>query len=283
MKNNLLVVIALVTLTLVAVGPSEADASPWTKSQGEYYFKLGHTYYSASGHRTPSGEVIDSDHYSLTTFLYGEVGLWDDLHARFYLPLGYARTTYDNDTYGSYFGFQDSEWSLQYSPLDLGFPTAVRAEVKLPLYGYQFENPPVPARGDHQIDYTLWVSAGGSLHTRDIPLYYSLDMGYRWRTSTTPGSSIDFDDFQFSDAVVGFAQMGYTLGGRLDMGINSSAIIPVDRGDFDESFITVGPALFAPVNDRLALEADAYTMPFVRNTGQGWAVTAGISLRRDTY
>lgn len=266
-------VLAALALSLLFITPSVADAGPWTRSAGEYYVKVGNSYYRATSFRRADGLLISgTDYLSNTTYTYAEVGIWDDLHLQAYLPLVYSRTVLGEHTHG-HTGFGDSEFSLQASPVELPFPTSIRLSTKLPLYG-QPATPQTPARGDQQVDLTLWLSAGGSLYPN--PLYFYVDVGYRHRTDWTFDDTVVGD---FADSFVYFAQVGYTLFDTATVALNSSAVLPLAEDQISASYITVGPSLFWPVTDLLAIEADGYVTPYSRNSAAGWALGLGVSLR----
>ncbi len=269
--------IGLASAILVMVSSSTVEASPWTKSAGQYYAKVGQSVYQASSHRRGDGVLVDDiSYFSTTSFLYAEVGVFDDVHLQTYLPMAYARAS-DGQASVSDVGFQDALLSAQASPIDVGTPTSIRFEAKLPLYG--LPDPPfAPARGDQQVDLTLWLSAGRGL--TQLPLYFYIDAGYRHRTSRTVREN-PLPPPDYSDSMVTFATAGYTVAETLDIGLFSSAIIPLSREPFDESYVTVGSSIFFPLNDLVALEADAYMTPYARNSASGWSVAAGVSFRRD--
>lgn len=251
-----------------------AEASPWTKSFGEYYVKLGNSVYRANAHRDAHGGVTDDvDFTSSTTMLYGEVGVWENLHLQAYLPLMYSRVTNGGDPITD-LGFGDAELAVQSSPFDLGIPTALRLEAKLPLYG----RPDIgaPRRGDRQLDFTAWLSAGGGLHPWEVPMYFYADVGYRHRTQTTFNPP---DAPEYSDAFVYLAEVGYEIADTVTVAVYSSAILPLSPNPaLDEAYVTAGPKLFWPVTEHIAVELDAYATPYARNSGAGWAVGAGVSL-----
>ena len=260
--------------------PQAQAVGPWTKSFGEYYLKVGSNFYRADGYRTASGTHNDDTPYSnFTNYTFAQIGLWDDLHLQFYVPLEYARLSHQEREPESGFGFGDTMISLQASPLDLDIPTSIRLEARLPLYRYDLEAPPP---GEFQVDYALWLSAGGGLHSREIPLYYSLDVGYMHRSKTIFTSRLN-DGRDLSDAFVSHAQVGYTVQELFDVNLGASAQVPFEMGTFDEAFITVGPSIYWPVTDLVALEMDGYYTPYARNSGQGWSIGAGISFSRDQY
>lgn len=267
--------LALFLLSSFLLTPGLAEAGPWTKSTGEYYLKIGESFYRATSFRTGSGiQISGVDYFSATTYLYGEAGVWENLHIQTYIPLMYSRTAIGG-TDQSDFGFGDAKLGLQASPFPTPFPTSIRLEGQIPLYGPP-ATPQTPARGDQQLDLTLWVSAGGGLSV--LPLYFYADLGYMHRTDIT------FDDTvvpDFSDSFVALAQVGYTIADTLIVALNTSAILPFQEDSVTESYITVGPSIFWPITDRIALEMDGSFTPYSRNSAEGWALGFGISFRQD--
>jgi len=279
MKYSLLPVLLVTAASAVLLGlPSDVEASPWTNDRGEYFFQISQSYYTSTAYRDGSGQIQDDgDYMNLTTSAYGEIGIADDFHAQFYVPIIFARASVD-DQHADQLSFGDTRLSLQASPLDLDVPTSIRGEISLPLYNRP-DNAGAPIAGDHQIDLTLWLSAGGGLHALDIPMYFYLDAGYQHRTDWNfdpqiPGGT-------YSDAFVSHAEVGYTVANTFDVGLSSSAIFPFDPNYGamgDESYVTVGPSLFWPINERLALDLGGYATPYSRNSGTGWFISAGVSL-----
>ncbi len=263
--------------TLVSLSPV-AEASPWTQDQGEYFLQLGESFYHASTYRDGEGVIREGDGYtSLTTYTYGEVGLWDDLHGQFYVPFVFARANWGNEQFDEW-SFGDAQFSIQASPLDFEVPTSVRLETKIPLYTLP-DRPQAPAPGDNQIDFTLWLSVGGGLHAMEIPLYFYLDGGYTYRTEWN--FDPQFPGGDFSDALVYHAEAGYTIADTFDVGLMSSAVFPIDpnyAAGIDESYIIAGPSLYWPVTDRIAVDFGGYFTPYSRNSGTGWSLSAGVAL-----
>lgn len=267
-----LAVFALAALAL----PASADASPWTNDRGEYFLQLGTSYYHASEYRDGSGQVRDDAEYSsFTTYLYGEVGVWDDVDVQFYAPLVAARAEHDMGEFEEFSG-GDLSLSVQASPLELSFPTSIRLETKLPAYGVPDERG-APLPGDHQVDLALWLSAGGGLHHLEVPMYFYVDAGYVHRTQWNFDAQVPGRNF--SDALSARVEAGYNVADLFNVSVGSQAFLPHSFDpDRDEAYVTVGPSLFWPVTDRVALDIDGYITPYSRNAGAGWALTAGVAL-----
>ncbi|RAL25205.1 hypothetical protein DL240_03065 [Lujinxingia litoralis] len=263
---------ALLFCAALLISPA-AFAGPWTRDSGEYYVKLGESFYQANAFRTPEGFLVTGvDYFSATTYMYAEVGLLDALHLQAYVPMMFARNRFGQQAYTD-LGPGDMTLAVQASPLNLALPTSVRLETKLPLYGRPADGF-TPARGDQQVDLTLWLSAGGGLH--ELGIYFYGDVGYQHRSSWTPGDSTSGD---YSDGFVYLAQVGYNLFDRATLALTSSAVLPFNDDQLSKSYITLGPSVFFPLNERIALEADGYFTPYSRNSAAGWALGLGISVR----
>ncbi|RVU48490.1 hypothetical protein EA187_03375 [Lujinxingia sediminis] len=265
---------ALLVSSLVSIlAMPDAMAGPWTKKSGDYYVKVGESAYQASAFRTPEGFLVTGvDYFSATTYLYGEVGVLEGMHLQTYVPLTYARNRFGTQSYTD-FGPGDMNVAIQVSPLQLSVPTALRLEAKLPLYGRP-SGDLTPARGDEQVDLTLWLSAGGGFH--DLGIYFYADIGYQYRSAWTLNETEVGD---FSDGFVTMAQVGYNLFDTATVALTSSAVFPLSDDLISKSYLTVGPSIFFPITDRIALEADGYFTPFSRNSAAGWAVGLGVSVR----
>jgi hypothetical protein len=273
MKHLLLY--GLIALIALMGSASAAFAGPWTKQSGEFYVKLGESVYSADAFRNADGETIEGTEYlSATTFVYAEYGVLDGLHIQTYVPLLYARNRVFDESFTD-FGLGDASIAVQVSPLKLPLPTSLRLDAKVPLYGEPPFGPDaayIPARGDGQVDLTAWLSAGAGTAS----YYFFADVGYQHRTSWTlshelPGS--------FSDGFVYHAQVGYWLFGRAVLAINSGGVLPFEQDEISKGYVTVGPSLFFPLTDLIALEADGYFTPYSRNSAAGWSLGLGLSFR----
>lgn len=266
----------LLTATFLLAAPT-AHAGPWTKSSGEFYAKIGEGFYSADAFRTSDGELISgTDYASATTYLYAEYGILDGLHLQTYIPLVAARNKFSHESHSD-LGLGDASFSIQASPLKLALPTAIRLEAKVPMYsGDRSPDTPAgtPGRGDAQLDLTAWISAGGGFSS--IPLYLYADIGYQYRSTITFSKT---DRGPFSDSLVYIAQLGYTFFDRATLALTSSGLLALEEDNISKSYITVGPSLFVPINDLIALEADAYLTPYSRNSADGWSLGLGISFR----
>jgi hypothetical protein len=261
------------TLTALALASTSVLAGPWTKSQGEYYVKLGESLYLADAYRNSEGQVVTgADYLSATSFVYAEYGLLDGLHIQAFVPLLYAKNTVAAGSFTD-LGVGDATLGLQMSPLKLAIPTSIRLEAKIPMYTSQTTaTGQTPARGDAQLDATLWLSGGAG----NASVYGYLDVGYQHRTQ------LGWDELAggpFSDGLVYIAQVGYWAFGRAVVALNSSGVLPLTQDTVSKSYVTVGPSIFFPLTEQLSLEADAYLTPYSRNSANGWSVGFGLSYR----
>ena len=125
---------ALVLLLGLLFWPSAAWAGPWSKSAGQLYLKAWEGAYLANGFVGRDGRFQEgADHLSLTSALYGEVGVWDHLQVQAFLPYVIGRNTFDSGNRFFAAGGGDLLLGAQWSPQLGVFPAAVRLEGKVPL------------------------------------------------------------------------------------------------------------------------------------------------------
>lgn len=268
-------------LTLGLLAASPVAAGPWTREAGQAYVKLAEGWFFADEFVDASGQVQTGAAYlGQTTSIYAEVGLLPGDEHRLHLQLYAPHTigTNDFDGVGQFRSARlaDTTVGVQYSSPWRGLPHAVRVEAKIPFYdasepgGLQAEN--FPLVGDGQVDYTLWLSLGGSIP--NTPLYAFGEVGHRWRTETFIGEGLDRS---FEDSLVAFGQLGGDVYGGVLLMINAQAVRPYAEDEFTKGYVTVGPALYAPVGAGIALEAGYDYTVWARNSANGQAVTVGVS------
>lgn len=275
---------ALVSLFLL-VAPRPALAGPWTKNLGEFYVKLGQSFFFSDSFRDSAGNLQQGiDYLGATTSVYYEVGVWKGLHLWGYLPYMVATNSFaDDNTSWMRASGGDALLGVQYSPhfLPVPLPLAVKLEFKVPFYdlngveGAYLSRFPAP--GDGQLDITLWLSAGGGLDA--IPLYFFGEVGYRIRTEafvgTGPFAASYVDGFVF------FASVGYTFFERVVLALNTGGVIPVKGDTRSKGYVTFGPALYVPVWKGLAAEASFDPMLYTNdNASPGLGFTVGLSYKR---
>jgi hypothetical protein len=227
------IIIALVIGTM----STQASAGPWTKSLGEGYAKVSQGWYHAQGIVNDTGALIDdgSAYSATTTSFYSEVGVARQFQLQLYVPYTVA---YNTDAGGNRFlkgGLGDSTLGAQWG-LSQKIPFAIRSTVKMPLeqrvapktdLEQQF-----PASSDGQVDVTLWLSLGQSLHPK--PIYYFVEAGYLHRTDIYFGDSAGVTNY-YSDAWVFTSQFGYQINPRIGVSANLNGRLP-----FEEEFIQSG-------------------------------------------
>ncbi|MCA9538484.1 MAG: hypothetical protein KC620_06320 [Myxococcales bacterium] len=264
-------------LLCLALLTTTAQAGPWTKSLGAAYLKVSEGLYIAPEYVDPEGVTRDDVGYlGASTALYAEVGVGPALHVMLYLPYVLARNAYDNgDNYLS-FGGGDAQIGLQWSPPGLPLPFAVRADAKIPMYDVTepggLEHGFFPARGDGQLDFTVWLSVGDSLP--GLPAYAFVELGHRFRTETFVG---DGTDAEYEDGLVAFAQVGGRPFGEVNIALNAGAVMPYTEDAATKGYITLGPSIFVPVGGGVGLEANYDATLWARNSSQGHSVGLGVS------
>ena len=267
-------------LLIAAIWPSSAIAGPWTKNLGEAYLKISENVFIAGEYVDPRAGraegVSDASHRSFSTAIYGEVGVFDRLHALLYLPWTAGVNSYQGSASYLSLGFGDLNAGLQWSPDILPFPAAIRAEIKVPLYDIAqpkgYDGVRFPARGDGQIDATLWLSAGTSFS--EIYLYGEL--GHRFRTEAYVGEG---DDLRFADSFVAFGQIGWTTPISIIVAGSVNCVVPYAFDDATKGYLLLGASLFAPIGAGFALEAGVEGTAWARASSRGVAVSGGVSYR----
>lgn len=271
--------LALSTLALLA--PAAASAGPWTKDAGGVYAKLSGGAFIAGEYVDPSGAAVTGvDYLGVTTALYVEAGVAEGLQVQLYLPHVVARNSYaaTGDRYLS-LGFGDARVGVQYGFPFFDFPLALRIEGKVPLYDVAepggLEHGLFPALGDGQVDLDYWLSAGGSLD--GLPLYGFVELGYRLRTSIYTGEGAPLD---YGDALLTYAQLGYTVYAGVIVAANAQAVVPFEDDGRTKGYATVGPSIYAPVGAGLALELYYDATIWARAASAGQTVILGVSYAR---
>ncbi len=271
------------TLALGAVclaDPAGTFAGPWTKSAGEAYLKLSGGMFlageyvgarvAASAGDIPADSSPPPSHTSLSASLYGEVGLADRLHAQLYFPFVRGQNDYGGGYHFNSAGAGDLVAALQWTPGVLSFPHALRAELKLPLYDLPHDER-FPARGDGQVDATLWLSAGSSFSF--APIYAFAELGHRFRTEAYPTNG---DGLAFGDCFVFQGQIGLNLGGFV-FAAGSSGVVPYDSDAVTKGYATAGGALSIPIAGRFAFELSADAVLWAKNSSRGFSASGGFS------
>lgn len=285
---------SLVFATTMLLGAARAEASPWTKSLGQAYFKVGQSFFTSSSFVDANGKVQSgADYLGSETSIYLETGVWDRLQFIAYLPYKVQVNSFaSGDVKAARTrSAGDAMFGLQWSP-DLPIPlaTAIRADVKVPLYdshdlietiGRGVEGRPgwlerginsFATAGDGQLDATLWLSAGNGIP--GTPLYAFGEVGYQARTSSYMGEG---SLIEFKDGVVFRAELGVTLFERLSMKVGTSGVVPFGTDETTKAYVGAGGGLYLRLFRGLAVEADIQSMVWARNAGQGLGLGFGVS------
>lgn len=275
----------LTVLALLVLLTSDAVAGPWTKSGGEIYLKLSEGVFLSGDFVDPRassrGAVVGSlapENLSLTTALYSEVGLFQGLHLQAYVPFVVGRNSFASGSSYLSRGGGDLVLGVQWTPGVFAFPHALRADVKVPLYDVGqpkgFEAVRFPARGDGQIDSTIWISLGDSLSI--LPAYAFAELGHRFRTSQFVGEG---DGLAFLSSFVFAGQLGYKLGEQLVLAGNLNGVVPYGTDAVTKGYLTLGGAVFLPVLGGWSLEASLDGVAWAKNSSRGLSVGLGVSYR----
>ncbi len=300
MKSRRLLVGTLLFWTLLT---STAQAGPWTREPGRWYFKLAQGLFVAEGFRDSNGTFIsDTTYRGWNTSAYGEVGVVDGVQAQLYVPFTIGENDFDSDSIlrlstpceGGRLAlstqrrtFGDALVGAQWSTPWLSLPHAVRVNAKLPLYsvgepkglcGDLFPQP-----GDGQVDLDLWLSAGDSIADGELYLYGEL--GHRFRTELYFGEDMGQ---AFADTFLAFGQIGWQLLEGSFLMLNLNYALPYEDDGITKGSLTLGPAFYLGVGDGFAVEAALDFTPWARNSAEGrsgsiyWtAATIGVSHKVD--
>lgn len=274
-KRSGVVACALVGVCAMA---SAAWAGPWTKGQGEAYVKgMGLMFGSDTFVSSTGARVQGADFVARTGAVYAEGGVGGGVQLQMYLPYQVATNRFEElDTTYANVGFGDAIVGVQWTPVRLDVPWAVRLDAKVPLYDVAgIEGPEAarfPAFGDGQLDATLWASIGGSFYP--LPAYALLEVGYRHRTEVFPGAG---NGLEFGDGVTFFGQVGYTLFDVALVGVNTNGVVPLVEDTVTQGFVTVGPMVAVTMWQELRLEATYDWMPWSVNNAPGATASLGVS------
>ncbi|MEM1348048.1 MAG: hypothetical protein AAGI01_05770 [Myxococcota bacterium] len=271
--------------TTLALTPERAWAGPWTKEPGRAYVKLSSLNFTSDTFVAPSGDRVQgTDFRARTAALYAEVGVFEGLHVQAFVPYVWATNTFNADTpgqtiYGN-LGFGDTIVGVQWTPVKLRLPWAVRLDTKLPLYDVAGIDGPLassfPVFGDGQVDLTGWLGLGGSIP--GLPMYAFAEVGYRHRTELFAGEG---NGRSFGDGVTFFSQVGYTFRDRVLVGASVNGIVPFDTSDgITQGFVTVGPCVAVRVVEQWRVEATYDPMLYARNNSPGPSLSLGVSYSR---
>ena len=273
----------MVAACLVFQAAKPASAGPWSKDLGQFYAKVGQDFFWADSFRDSSGKLVKGTNYlGSTTSFYGEVGLSRGFHLQAYLPYMVGRNSFDDGGSFSRGSGGDAIFALQFKPIwPLPFPVALRLEVKVPLYDVAGVDSPLaeqfPAPGDGQLDFSYWLSLGGSIDS--LGIYLFAELGYIQRTEVFVGKGIE-GDITFRDGVGFRAQAAYILFNRLHLGLTVNGVIAAASDETTKSTISVGPLIYCRLWEGLAVEASFSPAVYAKNSAMGMSAGLGLSYRK---
>lgn len=259
--------------------PSAAWAGPWTRDLGHAYVKVGSNFFVANEFVDLDNQVTSADFLGTTTSLYAEIGVWERLHLQLLMPHVVFRNAFPSGDGFLTAGGGDARIALQYtSPLRL-LNHALRFETKLPLYDAAgpVELPRAvreqfPLRGDGQLDFTLWLSLGGSIP--DLPIYVFGELGHQFRTEVFMGEGLPRS---FLDTFVYAVEVGVTVYDRIIVALFSQGFLPYGADEVTRGFVDLNAKVYAPVWEGLALEGSFGFIPWAVSASRGLSFGFGVS------
>lgn len=260
------------------LGGRSAQAGPWTKSLGQAYVKVWEGVFLSDSFVGSDGRVQSgTDHVSFTTALYAEVGIWDRLHLQLFVPHVVGRNTFESGSRYLALGGGDLLAGLQWSSPWIPIPHGIRVEAKVPMYDVArvkgFEATRFPARGDGQVDFTLWLTVGGSIP--NLPIYLYGEIGHRFRTEVFIGEGAER---AYQDSFAYQGQIGVTPFAGIVFAGNVTGVQPYAGDDLlTKAYLNLGVSIYAPVWRGLALEANFDGTVYAKNSAPGLSFGGGIS------
>lgn len=282
-KRTRLLLGALVVTALFCA--SQASAGPWVHELGHGYIKAGVTAFSAE-ESFNRGVAVGTDFNSVTTNVYGEIGLGNGIQLILDVPYIVATNTASTDIAYRHNTLGDGRFQLDYALIP-GLPLALGFEVKVPMYrsvserddggvidvdGETWPSTLFPEVGDDNIDLTPKVMIGYGL--RQWPAWMSLELGYKVRLSG------------FSDGISAAASVGaFVWPEHIALNLYASGLFNLQDDINPElkaskEFVYVqGSVLItaAPWQPDLGLSLFAGGIPWAQNSSQGMDFGAGIS------
>jgi hypothetical protein len=155
---------------------------------------------------------------------------------------------------------------------------ALRLEVKVPFYDVGGVESPLaeqfPAPGDGQLDFSYWISLGGSIDSLNIYLF--AELGYIQRTEVFIGNGIE-GDITFRDSVGFRTQASYILFDRLHLGVLVNGVMSAASDESTKSYVSLGPVIYCRLWRGLAVEASFFPVVYAKNSAQGMSAGFGLS------
>jgi hypothetical protein len=257
----------LVSTGILLSMPKAGMAGPWSQGQGHFYVKASQGFmFGKEG--LIDGKPQGSDFFGASTNLYGEVGLVYGLQVQFFVPYAIYRFTRSETEFHQLDSFLDSIVGLQWTPpflqKALGIPIAIRFNTKIPLYNQKVlaDDPNFgdairksPILGEGQLDFTIWLSAGGAIPNTNLYLFG--EAGMRLRSDIFIDERIKGLGLSFLNTFVFNSQAGYFLFKRVLIMLNFNGAIPLgtEVAVVSKGFIGIGLGLYVPIWKGLAVEA----------------------------
>ena len=195
MKLRYSIIIALVFTTLQL-----SAQSPWTKKQGEGFFKLSEMIIVSDQFYSPEGSIQDIKTAGVyITGLYGEYGLTDRLNVVGFVPF-FVRNTIHEQEFAISPNNEPGDESNSFGDVDLGFNYGIKQDgpfvlsasllFGIPSGETSGGNTEILQSGDGEFNQLIRLHAGYSFYP--APFYATTSVGFNNRTN---GFS---DEFRFS-------------------------------------------------------------------------------------
>lgn len=244
-------------------------AGPWSQGVGNFYVKASQGFLWSKESVDSDGKPGGGDFFGSMTSLYAEIGLGYGFQAHTFLPFAVFRVNKGPDEFyqlssplDAIVGFQ---WTPPFLQRLLTFPIALRFDTKIPMYdtkamaddpALRRTLPSFPLLGEGQVDFTLWLSVGGSIPK--TALYLFAEVGYRFRSELFVDQRIKDFGLEFVDTFVFQSQIGYNFWGYVLLMANFNGAIPLFEDTFrvSKGFVNLGVSLYIPLWRGLALEVN---------------------------
>ncbi|MEM1009587.1 MAG: hypothetical protein AAGJ35_11345 [Myxococcota bacterium] len=269
---------------------SPVSAGPWSQAPGHFYTKLGQGIMFGRESVGPNGELGGGNFFGTSTQFYGELGIFYGLQIQAFVPFSLLRLSRGPDDFFQLTSFQDSIVGLQWTPPflaeALGFPIALRFNVKVPLYDQQplLDNPQtravigrLPILGEGQLDFTTWLSAGGGIPK--TALYLFGEVGYRVRSDIFVDQRLRDLGLEFLDTLMFNFQVGYNFFNRLVVMLNVNGAIPLGEDRITKGFVNLGIGFYLRLWKGLALELNVDQMVWYRAAPPVTSFALGVSYK----
>ena len=276
--------LAAAFVVVFAFSSTSAHASPWTRELGQAYLKVGEGFFVGNGFIDANGVLQEgASYFGASSFAYFEVGLPARFQVMGYLPYTIALNTFDDGWQYMRGGTGDAMVGLQWSPpIDLGFPVALKTDLKIPLYDVAYFRSfgalasKFASLGDGQVDATVWLSAGGAIP--DTPLYVFAEAGHRIRTNIYTGDG-DLLERDFADAFVVSSQIGCRVFASMIIAASTNLVMPYEDDGLSRAYLGLGLSAFYELGAGFALEASFDPIVWAKNSSTGFGTSLGVSVQ----